>query len=211
MSKKRRDHGSAFKAKVAIAAIKEELTQAQITSQFGIHTTQVRHWKSQAIEAIRDSFSKGRERRQEDQEALITGLYEQIGRLQTELNWLKKNVELTIEEKRRIAAEDDAEITLVRRCELLGLSRSSYYFQKKPLDAQTERLLQLLDQHYTQFPHEGKIKRARWLSAQVGYTVGRKHVASLMKKMGVATVLPKAKYQRTQQSARGLYVLAKRH
>ena len=90
MSKKRRDHGSAFKAKVAIAAIKEELTQAQITSQFGIHTTQIRNWKSQAIEAIGDCFSKGRERRQEDQEALITGLYEQIGRLQTELNWLKK-------------------------------------------------------------------------------------------------------------------------
>ena len=58
MSKRRRDHGSAFKAKVAIAAIKEELTQAQITSQFGIHTTQVRNWKSQAIEAIGDSFIK---------------------------------------------------------------------------------------------------------------------------------------------------------
>ena len=100
-------------------------------------------------------------------------------------------MELTIEQKRRIAAEDKADITLVRRCALLGLSRSSDYFQKKPINAQTERLLQLLDQHYTQFPHEGKIKRARWLSQQVGYTVGKKKVASLMKKMGVATVYPK--------------------
>ena len=90
MSKKRRDHGSAFKTKVAIAAIKEELTQAQLTSQFSIHTTQLRNWKLQALESIQDGFSKKRERDKVDHDALITGLYEQIGRLQTELNWLKK-------------------------------------------------------------------------------------------------------------------------
>ena len=90
MSKKRRDHGSAFKAKVAVAAIKEELTQSQITSQFGIHTTQVRNWKGMALDAIQTAFSKKYERQKCDQEALVTRLYEQIGRLQTELNWLKK-------------------------------------------------------------------------------------------------------------------------
>ncbi len=61
MSKKRRDHGSAFKTKVAIAAIKEELTQAQLTSHFSIHTTQLRNWKSQALESIQDGFSKKRD------------------------------------------------------------------------------------------------------------------------------------------------------
>jgi putative transposase len=100
-------------------------------------------------------------------------------------------VVLTIEEKRRLTAEDCPAITLSRRCELLGLNRSSYYYPVKGMDAETERLLKLLDQHYTQFPHEGKIKRARWLSQQVGYTVGKKRVASLMKQMGVATVYPK--------------------
>lgn len=90
MSKTRRDHGSVFKTKVAIAAIKEELTQAQLTSQFSIHTTQLRNWKAQALESIQDGFSKKRERDKVDHEALLTSLYEQIGRLQTELNWLKK-------------------------------------------------------------------------------------------------------------------------
>ena len=51
--------------------------------------------------------------------------------------------------------------------------------------------MQLLDRHYTEFPFEGKIKRALWLSHQVGYTVGRKRVASLMKKMGIETLYPK--------------------
>ncbi len=51
--------------------------------------------------------------------------------------------------------------------------------------------MQLLDRHYTELPFEGKIKRSLWLSQQVGYTVGRKRVASLMKKMGIETLYPK--------------------
>jgi transposase len=90
MGKKRRQHGSAFKAKVALAAIKEEQTLSQITSHYGVHATQVRQWKKQAIEAIQDCFSKRRERNNADEAALQSTLYEQIGRQQTELNWLKK-------------------------------------------------------------------------------------------------------------------------
>lgn len=90
MGNKKRNHGSAFKAKVAIAAIKEELTQSQITSHYGIHTTQVRNWKTQAMEAIQQSFSKKREHSEAERESLLSELYEQIGRQQTELNWLKK-------------------------------------------------------------------------------------------------------------------------
>ena len=90
MPKSKRRHGAAFKAKVAVAAIKEELTQAQLTSQFEVHTTQVRSWKRQALDAIEGCFTKKLERDKQDSEELITHLYEQIGRLQTELNWLKK-------------------------------------------------------------------------------------------------------------------------
>jgi len=100
-------------------------------------------------------------------------------------------VALTTEEKRALIRLDDSNISLLRKCELLGLSRSSYYYQQVPLDAETERLMHLLDRHYTEHPYEGKIKRARWLSSQVGYPVGKKRVATLMKKMGLETVYPK--------------------
>jgi transposase len=90
MSRKKREHSAAFKAKVAIAAIKEELTQNQITSKYSIHTTQIRNWKDQAITAIQECFTKKRQRDEQHQEALITSLYEQIGRLQIQLNWIKK-------------------------------------------------------------------------------------------------------------------------
>ncbi len=90
MSNIKRRHSAAFKSTVALDAIKEELTQAQITSRHSVHTTQVRNWKQQALEAITGCFSKKRERDGVEQEALEASLYEQIGRLQAELNWIKK-------------------------------------------------------------------------------------------------------------------------
>jgi len=90
MSRKKRNHGTAFKAKVALAALQEKLTMAQLTSKYEVHSTQIRNWKALALEGIQDCFSKKQERDKADQESLVSGLYEQIGRLQTELNWLKK-------------------------------------------------------------------------------------------------------------------------
>lgn len=86
---------------------------------------------------------------------------------------------------------DNAQISLSRRCALLDLSRSSYYYQAACPDAETERLMKLLDRHYTEYPFEGKIKRALWLSKEVGYTVGKKRIGSLMKEMGLETIYPK--------------------
>lgn len=98
---------------------------------------------------------------------------------------------LTNDQKRLLIEANEPAITRSRRCELLGMSRSSYYYQATAMNPEDERLMQWLDQHYTEYPHEGKIKRALWLSQQVGYTVGRKRVASLMRQMGIATVYPK--------------------
>ena len=98
---------------------------------------------------------------------------------------------LTNNQKRELLKSDNTEITLTRRCELLGLSRSTFYYQEMPIDTETERLMKLLDRHYTEHPYEGKIKRALWLSKEVGYTIGRKRIASLMKGMGLETVYPK--------------------
>ncbi len=90
MQKKKRNHTASLKAEVTLAALKAELTKAQITSKYSVHATQIGKWKAAALEAIKDCFSKKRERNEAEVEALISGLYEQIGRLQTELNWLKK-------------------------------------------------------------------------------------------------------------------------
>ena len=96
MSKTKRSHSSAFKAKVALAAVREKLTLARITSKHEIHATQVNKWKLVALEAIQQCFSKTQERHKIEQERLTAKLYEQIGRLQTELNWLKKKCSVDV-------------------------------------------------------------------------------------------------------------------
>ncbi len=94
-------------------------------------------------------------------------------------------------EKRAAIEKHHPVLTIAEQCALLGINRSSYYYQEKGMDAETEKLMKLLDKHYTNYPHEGKIKRALWLSEQVGYSVGKKHVSHLMQEMGLKTVYPK--------------------
>ena len=89
---KKRNHTAAFKLEVALAAIKSQLTQAQITGRYQVHTTQIHRWKKQALEAIKSEFSEQHKRKKPDKanEQLLSELYEEIGRLKVELSWLKK-------------------------------------------------------------------------------------------------------------------------
>ena len=90
---KRGNHYSAdFKAKVALAAMKGQHTVNELAASFGVHPNQVLQWKKQALEAMPDAFSVRRVREAQDEEALKAQLYQQIGQLKVELDWLKKKV-----------------------------------------------------------------------------------------------------------------------
>jgi len=89
MTRKRRVFGAAFKAKVALAAVRGDKTTAQLASEFSVHTSQVTAWKKQLLEQATGLFEDGRQRRDE-QSANEQELFEQIGRLKMEVEWLKK-------------------------------------------------------------------------------------------------------------------------
>jgi transposase len=90
MSRKRRVLGSALKAKVALAAVKGDRTTAQLASEFGVHTSQVTAWKKRLLEGVGELFADGRHKRVDESSADEQELYEQIGRLKMEVEWLKK-------------------------------------------------------------------------------------------------------------------------
>jgi putative transposase len=90
MSKKRRRHSAAFKFQVALEAAKESQTLNELASQFDVHPNQISQWKQLLLEHGASIFSRAGARQQREQEALQAQLYEQIGRLQMELEWLKK-------------------------------------------------------------------------------------------------------------------------
>ena len=82
----RKHHGKEFKLKVVLAALSGEKNLSQLASEYGVHTTQIKEWKAQALEAAGERFSKRRgKRKQESPEAR---LYEEIGRLKVELDFL---------------------------------------------------------------------------------------------------------------------------
>ena len=88
MAKTRKRHSATTKARVAIEALRERKTMAQIASQYQVAPTQVGNWKKEATKRLPEIFETTK-KVQDDQ--LVDSLYEQIGRLQVELAWLKKN------------------------------------------------------------------------------------------------------------------------
>jgi transposase-like protein len=90
MAKKRKIHSPEFKAKVALEAIKEMKTASELASQYHVHPTQISTWKKQALENFVESFRRGNSVKQKTEQELTAPLYEEIGRLKMELDWLKK-------------------------------------------------------------------------------------------------------------------------
>lgn len=88
----RRVHPPAFKAKVAVDAIKEQKTIAELASQYAIHPTQITKWKRIALGIITQGFSTQQKHKEHDDRELIQELYRQIGRLKVEVDFLKKKM-----------------------------------------------------------------------------------------------------------------------
>lgn len=94
MTTTRRQYSPKFKAKVALEAIRGERTLSQLATQFQVHPVQIGHWRKTAIAQLCDLFVDGRKRRPREGEVEKEALYEEIGRLKVELDWLKKKAGL---------------------------------------------------------------------------------------------------------------------
>ena len=93
MGNSRKNHSAAFKAKVALEAVKKEKTLAQLAGEYGVHPNQITRWKKYMLENIPDIFSRKRKNDKRNQEQLVSELYRQTGQLKVELDWLKKKSE----------------------------------------------------------------------------------------------------------------------
>ncbi len=90
MTSSRKRYSAEFKANVALEAIKGDRTANEIASNHGIHPNQLTQWKKQLLDELPQIFSDKRVKANKEQEALEAQLYQQIGQLKVELDWLKK-------------------------------------------------------------------------------------------------------------------------
>jgi transposase len=93
--KKPRMHTPAFKTQVVLALLKGDKTRNEVSSEFGIHPTQADLWKHKVLAGIPSLFNLGNTNELKERDKLIEELYKQVGKLQTQLEWLKKKMGYT--------------------------------------------------------------------------------------------------------------------
>ena len=146
-----------FKAKVALAAVAEQKTVAQLATLYDVHPTQIQTWKKQLLLGAVGVFQVGG--RVDDaaakQQVREAELYEQVGRLNMELDGLKKKCPASAEARRVLIESDHATIGVRHQCELVGLPRSTHYYRPATERAANLALMRWLDEQYLKTPYYG--------------------------------------------------------
>ena len=96
MARKRRKFSAEFKSRIAFEAIKEKSTVSELASKYEVHPNQIRLWKKQLLEGGSAVFSEKRKQDDKSNQELQDHLYQQIGQLKVELDWLKKKSKMLI-------------------------------------------------------------------------------------------------------------------
>jgi putative transposase len=104
----------------------------------------------------------------------------------------QKKMPESVELKRSLVEADHPQLSVRRQCDLLGLCRSSLYYQPAAETPENLALMKLIDKHYTAHPYFGSRKMALWLQRS-GHEVNRKRVQRLMRLMGLEAIYPKPK------------------
>jgi putative transposase len=118
-------------------------------------------------------------------------LYQQIGQLKVELDWLKKKLPAGNDCLRKLIEPAHEQICIQRQCELVGLVRSMWYYQPKPESPEDLHLMKLLDEKYMERPYFGVLRMTEWLKKKLKEQINPKHVRRLLRKMGLMALYPK--------------------
>jgi putative transposase len=189
---KRRTHSPEFKARVAMEAISGRKTIQEIAADHSIHPIQVSQWKRQLLDGASELFIRGKKANDKGEGlAKEAELFQQIGRLQMELEWLKKNLSFCdARELRKLVDNDNPKLSISRQCTLLGLPRSTLYYRPTPVRESTLRIMAKIDALYLEDPCSGSRRMVDDL-AKDGIPISRDRVRNLMHRMGLRAIYQK--------------------
>jgi len=151
MGSKRRIHSPEFKTQVALQALNGQKTLAEIADVYEVHPVQVCQWKQQLVKRLPDlyrqsSSSSSLENLSQIKDNLAA-LEVANTKLNQEIDWLKKNFyNFNQNTLRSVTEPDNPNISLRRQCELLGITRSGYYYRQRPVKQKPLDIMHLIDQ-----------------------------------------------------------------
>ena len=191
MSKRpRRNHSPAFKAKMALAAVRGEKTLAELAQQFDVHPNQITTWKAQLLEGgcrgvrFRDTAGcgPGGGGRQDAPR--------QDRRADAQQRFFVRRAQQSRPAERKAMIDREHALPVTRQAGLLGISRSSVYYLPRPVSAADLAVMRRMDELHLEFPFAGS-RMLRDLLNKEGIEIGRCHVATLMKRMGIEAIYRK--------------------
>ena len=171
MARKRRRFTAEFKKKVALEALRETDTVQAIASRHEVHANQAGAWKRQAVDGLDEVFAGGAAKGLSEHEATVRDLHAKIGELTVERDFFSARVAALSRSERMGMVEEDGPLSLSRQCGLLGVSRSSLYYEPAGESAENLALMRRLDELHMEHPFYG----SRQMAAQVGSGLQHRH------------------------------------
>src|SRR3954454_15706807 len=184
----RRTHSSAFKAKVALAAIKGEKTLAELAQQYDVHPNQITAWKAQVLEGAAGLFDRGAAERAPAVDLKV--LHAKIGELTLENDFFGRCARQGGVAERKAMIERGHDLPRGRQAELVGLSRSTLYYEPRPVPASELAIMRRIDALHLDYPFAGS-RMLRDLLRGEGVMIGRELVATMMRRMGIEAIYRK--------------------
>ncbi|MFC3253841.1 IS3 family transposase [Paenibacillus sepulcri] len=182
------------KARLVLEILKEEKSVSQLATEHGIHANVLTRWKTEAIQNLAQLFvddRKGITKMKLDYEQQISELYAEVGKLSTQLSWLKKNLVSNWSREERLELLDwqNPELAITVQAELLGLNRSSLYDKPVPPSTEEIRLKHRIDELYTAHSFLGYRKIAAIMNRE-GDCIHENTVRCYMREMGIMAIFP---------------------
>ncbi len=184
----RRNHSAEFKAKVALAAVRGDRTLSELASQFDVHPNQITQWKTQLLDRAAQLFGAGTGQAEKPVDMKV--LHAKIGELALENDFFRGRAHEGGIAGRKAMTDRDHKLPLARQAKAVGISRGSIYYRPRPVGEAGLGLMRRIDELHLEYPFAGS-RMMRGLLRQEGLSSGRRHIATLMRRMGIEALYRK--------------------
>jgi putative transposase len=178
---------------VALAAVREDSTVAELSSRYGVHVSQIHAWKKTVIDGVGSLFAKGKGGALDSatvDDARLAKLYEKIDELTVERDFSQKVWSMNQVARLSLVDRADAALSIMAQCRLLKVARSSLYWRPTAVSEDDLRLMRRIDELYLATPFYGARRMVAVLRRD-GWSVNRKRVRRLMRVMRIEAIYPK--------------------